>query len=84
MLLCSCQEKEKRRDGISEPSQNAFMSRIREVGTGEMAQQLGVPAVLPEDPSSIPATHTVAHEPSVTPVLGNPTLSSGLCVYTAP
>ena len=34
---------------------------------------------LPKGPGSIPSTHIVAHNPSLTPDLGDPTSSSSLC-----
>ena len=48
---------------------------------GEMAPQLRALAAFPEDPDLIPSTHNCDSQPSVTPVPGDLTPSSGILVY---
>ena len=46
-----------------------------------MASQLTAPSDLPENIGSVLSVHMAAHKLSVTPVLGDPTASSGLWGY---
>lgn len=42
------------------------------VGAGEMSQRLRALPTVPEDPGTIPSTHTAAYKPLLTPVPGDP------------